>query len=284
VIHFLVGHAAANQLQAAFALDENLSGEILVLQDTLGIGPLQRSEGQTFRQLRTDFWKTLDPHFKEEVEDQKRVLLTIARALREEEPICFWMAPCVSDVCAYFWLIPFFKDHPGMFHIININSLPFLNEKGQLFYPKNFSEVLPKEFVKTKRLLKEVTPAEYEVDVDEWKRLEEENTWVRVYEGGKKIISKPETHFDSMILNSVAFDFTKAHKVVHDVLKKNTQTLSDKFLEWRIRELIASGQLLVQGDSSKGFKEFEIKKAGKSGGEEDDATSESSAKEIASAE
>lgn len=269
MIHFLVGHEAAKRLEAAFELDENLTGEILVLRDTLGIGPLQKEEGSTFNKLRTDFWKTIDANHKEDVEDQKQVLLTMARAIREEEPICLWMAPCVSDVCAYYWLISFFKDHPGMFHIININSLPFLNEKGQIFYPKNFSEVLPKEFVKTKRLLKEVSPSEYEVDIDEWKRLLEENSWVRVYEGGKKISSKPETYFDTMILNSAAFDFAKAHKVVQDVMKKNPETVSDKFIEWRIREMIQSGQLQVNGDPTKGFKEFEIKKAGKSETEQD---------------
>lgn len=263
MIHFIVGHEAAKQLQGAFELDENLAGEILVLRDTLGIGPIQKTEGTTFGALRTEFWKTIDASFKEEVADQKHVLLTVARAIREEEPICLWMAPCVSDVCAYYWLLPFFKELPGMFHIININSLPFLNEKGQIFYPKNFSEVLPKEFIKTKRLLKEVSPSEFEVDGDEWKRLVEENTWVRVYEGGKKISSKPESYFDSTIVNSAAFDFVKASKVVHDVLKKNPETVADKFIEWRIREMIIAGQLAVNGDASKGFKDFEIKKAGK---------------------
>jgi hypothetical protein len=46
--------------------------------------------------------------------------------------------------------------------LLNIIGLPFLNEKGQLFYPKNFSEVVPTEFLKTKRLLKKLTVADYE--------------------------------------------------------------------------------------------------------------------------
>jgi peptide deformylase len=75
-----------------------------------------------------------------------------------------------------------------MLHTINIVGLPFLNEKGQLFYPTNFSQIPAKEFLKTKRLLKEVTPAEYEVEGDEWARLQQENAWVRTYEGGKKIV------------------------------------------------------------------------------------------------
>ncbi|GBL35633.1 hypothetical protein EMGBS15_12280 [Filimonas sp.] len=66
-----------------------------------------------------------------------------------------------------------------------------------MFYPKNFSEVIPKEFMKTKRLLKKVTVAEYEVEGDEWAKLQSEDSLLRVYEGGKKIASKPVHHFDT---------------------------------------------------------------------------------------
>ena len=40
MLHIIVGDEAAKNLKAAFELDENLQGEILVLKDTLGIGDL----------------------------------------------------------------------------------------------------------------------------------------------------------------------------------------------------------------------------------------------------
>lgn len=264
MIHILVGHEAAKNLEAAFELDENLKGEIIVLKDTLGIGPILYSEEEKFVDVRTNFWKTLGVSFDEDerVIDEHTIKLLIVKALREEEPICFWMSPCVSDVCAYYWLLPMFKQHPSLLHTINIIGLPFLNEKGQLFYPTNFSQVPPKEFLKTKRLLKEVTVAEFEVEGDEWAKLQQENTWVRIYEGGKKIMSKEVSFFDSLIKNSLTNEFQKATKVVNETMKKITQTVSNNFIEWRIKELIAQEWIVLNGEIEKPFKEYEIKKVG----------------------
>jgi hypothetical protein len=274
MIHILVGHEAAKNLEEAFALDENLKGEIVVLKDTLGVGPIHPNEDEKFIEIRTSFWKDLDTSFPEEeqVLDENTIKLLAVKAQREEEPLCFWMSPCVTDVCAYFWLLTYLKQFPGMLHTINIVGLPFLNEKGQLFYPTNFSQIPAKEFLKTKRLLKEVTPAEYEVEGDEWARLQQENAWVRTYEGGKKIVSKDVSFFDTLIKNSLTDEFQKAHKVVNETMKKITQTLSHLFIEWRIKELIKANSIVINGDIAKHFKDFEIKKVGDSAVENNQTT------------
>lgn len=260
MIHIIVGHDAASRLEAAFELDDNLKGDILVLEDTLGIGPLRNENDLTFSELRTDFWKRIHSGIEELVEDVSRLRNIIQTAEKEEEPLCIWLAPCVSDFCAYYWLLPFFKSRPGMLHTINIVGLPFLNEKGQLFYPRNFSEVAPREFVKTKRLLKEVSVSEFEIDGDEWERMVDENAMVRIYDGGKKIVSKPDNYFDHLLLNAASQVFVKASKVVNEAQKRCSQTLSHFFLEWRLRELIQSGIFVCQGDMSKPLKDFEVKK------------------------
>jgi hypothetical protein len=274
MIHILVGHEAAKNLEEAFALDENLKGEIVVLKDALEVGPIHPNEDEKFIEIRTFFWKDLDTSFPEveQMLDENTIKLLAVRAQREEEPLCFWMSPCVTDVCAYYWLLTYLKQFPGMLHTINIVGLPFLNEKGQLFYPTNFSQIPAKEFLKTKRLLKEVTPAEYEVEGDEWARLQQENAWVRTYEGGKKIVSKDVSFFDTLIKNSLTDEFQKAHKVVNEIMKKITQTVSHLFIEWRIKELIKANSIVINGDMAKHFKDFEIKKVGESAIENNQTT------------
>ncbi|MBL7767255.1 MAG: DUF1835 domain-containing protein [Chitinophagaceae bacterium] len=260
MIHILVGQLAADNLKAAIELDENLQGDIVVLQDTLGIGPLSSEEELSFDALRTQFWSQLQAEPVIECKDEETIKQTLERALAEEEPLCFWLGPCVTDVMAYYWLLPYFKPHPGVLHTINIIGLPFLNEKGQLFYPQSFSQIPAKEFTKTKRLLKEVSPAEYETEGDEWGRLIAEQTWVRIYEGGKKIISKDVHHYDALIKSSLTAEFQKGSKVLNEAQKKCTQTLSHLFLEWRLRQMIAQEQMTVNGDTSKTLREFEVKK------------------------
>ncbi|HMT34507.1 MAG: DUF1835 domain-containing protein [Bacteroidetes bacterium] len=262
MLHIIVGDEAAKNLKAAFELDENLQGEILVLKDTLGIGDLLSTPEISHDSIRTSWWKTIVPHFDEEVSDESRLLAFIDNAIEQEEPVCFWLSPCVSDVCAYYWLLSYFKPHSGLLHTINIIGLPFLNEKGQLFYPINFSQVPPKEFIKTKRLLKEVTIAEYEVEIDEWKRLQEDNTWVRLYEGGKKIVSKPMTYFDTFIKNSVSDEMQKASKIVHESMKKITQTLSPAYIEYRLKQLLQQDVFQFNGLVEGPLKEIEVKNKG----------------------
>ena len=263
MIHIIAGDEAAKNLEAAFLLDENLRGDVLILKDMLGIGPIELDAEMNHDDVRTKCWKIISPnHTDHASQDQHNVLQLIEKAVAEEEPVCFWMAPCVTDVCAYFWLLPYFKKQADMLHTINIIGLPFLNEKGQLFYPKNFSEVVPTEFLKTKRLLKKVTIAEYEVEGDEWTKLQTESTWVRVYEGGKKIVSKELTYYDSLLSTSLTTEFQKGTKVVNEAMKKCTQTLTSVFLEWRLRELVMSQAVAINGDVEKAVKDFEVKKVG----------------------
>lgn len=270
MIHIIAGDEAAKNLEAAFLLDENLRGDVLILKDMLGIGPIELDAEMNHDEVRTECWKIMSPNQIDHTsQDLHNVLQLIEKAVAEEEPVCFWMAPCVTDVCAYFWLLPYFKKHADMLHTINIIGLPFLNEKGQLFYPKNFSEVVPTEFLKTKRLLKKVTVAEYEVEGDEWTKLQTESTWVRVYEGGKKIVSKELTYYDSLLSTSLTTEFQKGTKVVNEAMKKCTQTLTSVFLEWRLRELVTSQAVAINGDVEKGLKDFEVKKVGEPAAEMD---------------
>jgi hypothetical protein len=98
--------------------------------------------------------------------------------------------------------------------------LPFINEKGQIFYPQHLFEIQPKEFLKAKRLAREITLSEFEVDPDEWKKLCTENAMVRILEGGKKLTSKAEDFYDKEILSAITNDAQKMAKVLNTILGK----------------------------------------------------------------
>lgn len=259
MIHLFSNKDAADNLESAFELDENLKGEILCMTDDLSIGPITCHEGESFMKIRTDYHREINKSEEFTVEDENTLKLLIARALREEEPICFWMAPNAQDTVFYYWILPYFKQHPGLLHTIQIVGLPFLNEKGQLFYPTHFSQIPPKEFSKTKRLLKEISPAEFETDGDEWQKMVNENSIIRTYEGGKKILSRPETYFDTILAECISNEFQKAYKIVNETYKRIKQIAPHTFIEWRLRRLIPMLCLDVKGDTLKSSKEFELK-------------------------
>jgi hypothetical protein len=264
MIHILVGQEAAKNLEEAFALDENLIGEIVVLKDTLGIGPIHPNEDEKFIGIRTDFWKELDASFPEEeqVLDENTIKLLAVRAQREEEPLCFWMSPCVTDVCAYFWLLTHLKQFPAMLHTINIIGLPFLNEKGQLFYPTNLSQIQPSEFLKAKKLARPITLSEFELDPDEWKKLCIDNGFVRFLEGGKKLASMDISYYDKEILSLLTKNAQKLPSALAHIISKMKIKTGDVFIVSRLKALSELGKLTFTGNWEKGWKDIVIQMPG----------------------
>jgi hypothetical protein len=140
-----------------------------------------------------------------------------------------------------------------------LNNLPFINEKGQLFYPSTLHEILPKEFLKAKKLARTITLSEFEVDPDEWLRLSAENAMVRTLEGGKKIVSRNVDFYDNDILQGLATEPQKGSRVMFHILSKMEIKTGDVFLLGRMKQLAEQGLIEIMGDPSKGWKEFEVK-------------------------
>src|SRR5690606_6246411 len=133
-----------------------------------------------------------------EVDDLEK-LMNVSTALHNNEnaQAWFWMAPWPADVCAYHWMIKYLAQYKDRFFLVHIANLPFLDENGKVFYPKNISEILPKELVKARKLARPVTPAEVEIDGEEWRKLTTENGGIRTHEGGKKLTSRNEDYYDN---------------------------------------------------------------------------------------
>ena len=143
-----------------------------------------------------------------------------------------------------------------------MNNLPFINEKGQIFYPSWIGEIQPREFLKAKKLARPITLSEFEVDPDEWKKLCDENCMVRILEGGKKIIGKDEVFYDNDIVRNLTPEWQKAARVITNTLHRMKIKTGDVFLMWRMKKLIGEGKIEVTGDMNKGWKDFDVRLAG----------------------
>ncbi|RFM27960.1 DUF3658 domain-containing protein [Deminuibacter soli] len=173
-----------------------------------------------------------------------------------------WMGQNQHDVCGYYWLMSQLAEYQGKIQVLYMNNLPFINEKGGIFYPANLYEIQPKEFLKAKRLARQITLSEFEVDPDEWRKLCRENAMVRILEGGKKIVSKDAAFFDQDILQAAGKEGGKLNKIVSNTLSKMKAKTGDVFLVWRIRQLAEAGKLDITGDWAKGWKEIVVRPAG----------------------
>jgi len=270
MIHIVFQQADVDVLKQAMELDEDLKGEIFEIKDEWGVGPLLNLDTEEGWKVREDWWRELlkeSPYGEKLVGsfDDRETVKQIIQWLGEqdEEDAWIWMGQNQHDVTGYFWLMPQLREYQGRVMILYLNNLPFINEKGQLFYPWAVHDILPKEAVKAKKLARPVTLSEFEVDPDEWKKLSEENAMIRILEGGKKIVGKEETFYDSEILKNITADWQKATRVLSNTLHRMKIKTGDVFLMWRMKHLINEGKIEVMGDISKGWKEFDVRLPGK---------------------
>ena len=266
--HIVFEQANVETLSKAIELDETLQGDIVEIKDDYAVGPIVDIYETEGYQQRRDWWKELLEFtpYKEQLDivDDKMAVFNLLKSLDENaaEEIWVWMGQNQHDVCSYYWLVSQLKEYQGKIKVLYLNNLPFINEKGQIFYPKHLHEIQPKEFLKAKKLAREITLSEFEVDPDEWKKLCNENAFVRILEGGKKISSQGEDFYDKEILSAIGNEPQKLNKLLHNILSKMKVQTSDVFLIWRINDLAKQMKLEIIGDWNKGWKEIVVKSFG----------------------
>jgi Domain of unknown function (DUF1835)/Protein of unknown function len=267
MIHIVFNESEVSLMQQVIELDETLTGDVLQIRDDFAVGPLAGIETEAGWQARLEWWRnqSLGSPYSENLvgsfDDRERVNQIKAKLDdNPEEEVWIWMGQNQHDVCGYYWLMPQLKDYQGRIMIVYLNNLPFINEKGQLFYPSGLHEIQPKEFIKAKKLSRPITLSEFEIDPDEWKKIVEENAAVRILEGGKKIAGKEDSFYDGEILKNITGEWQKATRVLSNTQNRMKIKTGDIFLMYRMKQLIAEGKIETTGDVTKGWKDFDVKK------------------------
>ncbi len=268
MIHIVFNTADIAALEAAIELDETLSGKIIEIKDDYAVGPLLDIYETEGYQNRRDWWKNVLTHSPYEdqldIVDDKLTVHQLQNALNhdENESIWIWMGQNAHDVCGYYWLMSQFKEYQSRIHVLYLNNLPFLNEKGQLFYPTHLSQILPKEFLKAKKLARPITLSEFELDPDEWKKICNENEGVRFLDGGKKLISMGIGYYDKEILSLLTKNAQKLQSALGNIITKMKVKTGDAFIVFRLKALEEEGKLVIAGDWNKGWKDMVIQMPG----------------------
>ena len=271
MIHLVFNTADIAALEAAIELDESLSGKIVEIKDDYAVGPLLNIYETEGYQARRDWWQNVLAHspYTDELDivDDKLTVHQLINALNhdENEMIWIWMGQNAHDVAGYYWFMSQVKEYQGRIQVLYLNNLPFLNEKGQLFYPTYLSQIQAKEFLKAKKLARPITLSEFELDPDEWKKLCDENEGVRFLEGGKKLISLAINCYDRDILTLLTKNAQKLPSALTNIMAKLKVKLGDAFIVYRLKALEDAGKLVFVGDWEKGWKDMVVQMPGGTG-------------------
>ena len=162
MIHIVFQQSDIDTLQKAIELDDALKGEIIHIKDDFAVGPIADIYETEGYQARENWWKNLlenSPYTEQlNIIDDKLTVHQLKESLEGnfDEQAWIWMAPNQHDVCGYYWLINQLKDYEARVLILSLNNLPFISEKGNIFYPTDLFEIPPKEFIKAKKLARPV--------------------------------------------------------------------------------------------------------------------------------
>lgn len=269
MIHIVFNGSEVDLMKEVIAMDNSLDGEVIQIKDDFAVGPLQNIETEEGWQQRVAWWKELlknSPYENDPIIefDDRKTVDEIKNRLQTnpDEQVWIWAGQNQHDVCGYYWLISQLKEFQGRIMVIYLNNLPFINEKGHLFYPSWLQEIQPKELLKAKKLSRQVTLSEFEVDPDEWKKICDENATVRMLEGGKKIIGKEETFYDNEVMKNITAEWQKASRVLTNTLHRMKIKTGDVFIMWRMKQLITEGKIEVSGNVNDSWKAFDVRKSG----------------------
>jgi len=269
MVHIVFEEANIEALRQSFELDSSLQGDIISIKDDFAVGPLRDIYTDKGILNRHQWWRDVlhgghydgiadDGH----VDDNKEVAELKTKLIEDpKEVVWIWAAQNKHDVAGYYWLVSQLKDFEGRIIILYLNNLPFINQKGNIFYPTSLFQIQPKEFIKAKKLARPITISEFETDPDEWVKICSEDKGVRLLEGGKKLIQKGYDYYDGELLKLIGNEWQKVAKLFQQYYSKVKETTGDAYLLWRLKQLIEEGKVEMQGNTQN-MKEFEVKLAG----------------------
>lgn len=265
VIHMVFDQPGGQQIKQSFELEPEMTGEVVYIEDNYSLGPiadLQQAEGW---QARKQWWQSVLGLPEEEqpavMSSDKMKLHQLLQELEQDEDtvLWIWMGQNERDVAGYFHVISQVMQFQGRIQVLYLNNLPFIDEKGHIFYPRQLAEILPKEFVKASRLARVVTLSEFELDPEEWDKLSKQPGSVRLLEGGKKLSVMEDDYYDKIILDQLGSATMKFSRLQTLLTTKAKLGLPEYYIVWRIKSLVESGQILMQGDFDKGAKNVSLK-------------------------
>jgi hypothetical protein len=268
MIHLVFNTADIASIEEAIALDDSLAGKVVEIKDDYAVGPILDIYETEGYQARRDWWKTILEHspYEEQlaIVDDKLTVHQLIESLEAnpEEEVWFWMGQNAHDVCGYYWLMTQLKPYQGRLQVLYLNNLPFLNDKGQLFYPTHLSEIQPKEFLKAKKLARPITLSEFEIDPDEWKKLCQENEGVRFLEGGKKLVSMPINFYDKDINSLLTKNAQKLPSAIAHIISVMKIKTGDAFIVSRLKVMAEMGKIVFAGNWQKGWKDIVVQMPG----------------------
>lgn len=167
------------------------------------------------------------------------------------EKIRIWLDITPDAQCGLLFVADLLKNSETEIHIVELPEKIQRDDNCIVEY-RGWGDVEPElfgTFLDRERIL---TKAEINKLSQQWEKLKEENSPLRVLENGV-IISTDESYYDSLIRREFPKDTCKVANIIGNALAKQKILTGDVFIAKRIQHFINTGELVVIDSTNDGF-------------------------------
>lgn len=150
------------------------------------------------------------------------------------------------EICGMMYTLELLKNKNLNIYLIDVKDTVVRRKKIK-FKARDTREIIPENIEKYVAAKRKLDLNEYKELLDRWAVLKEENSILRVIDGGK-VESVNQNYFDIYILKYTPKEFRNYMRTIGDVLGRSEDTISDEYIFWRIKELVKSGKIECNGE------------------------------------
>lgn len=244
--HIAFGDSTTGSLK--YILSKNrfskYDGNVINFPEDLSVGPLSMDLSD-----RSGFYEK----YLKDLRDVDYKFYYIEQALRavrnikdkEKFTLVIWHGNNVIEQMALRFIANFLPEKTLIYEI----SVPVFKQEGLITKMiKSTAEFSPEELfaMLDSNEMAVMTKDRRAQLISEYEELMEDSTDLRIIESGK-IKNVKEDHYDAAILRAVQEEFISASRIIGNVMAYSDQVVSDAFIEYRLRALIAKGKVEYKG-------------------------------------
>ena len=246
--------------------------KVIAFSDKFSVGPIWRlhtEEGMKKRQDWLFYHINLDEEYVDNYGEEFAHVLTQIDAIPDDIPITIWYGDNGHEQTGLRLVLYLLKEKSNPIMIINATKEynTVFSEKRLDGYPLKVAEITPEKLaaIYQQTSAKEVTRVKRRELEEEWLALSESDKKLRLWQSGH-VHSVSEDYFDDFIIQSLqnlheergSNDFIKSARLIGEVIGHSLHVVGDRFIEYRVRELIINGIFDIKG-VPKAMRFYEVK-------------------------
>ncbi len=263
--HIVFGRSARGTLAHSGEFD--LDGiRLICMDDMLNIGPLCDVDAGEHRVEEREKWLSKlyemdDWPYEPPVSGDIDKIRMLADEPEKNGKIFLWTGVRASEILSTARLVCHLPETGAEILVPDFPNVPVKNICGETIYPATLSVTAPEQVRDIFKSFKRVTDRQ----LSEWKKLWGESlssdATLRIIDEHGHIAEKSEAYFDPVLESYCTDEFQKAARVIGRTLADTYFNIGDGYLNWRLKQLVASRKLEARGTLGMA-REYEVRLPG----------------------